>query len=820
MNSLRKTVVICSLLVLVFVGLVAVPTIISGKTFYGVDGNIGIIKVNSESMWKFQNERWYNNYLLGFPFGVTLSLSPFIGRIIGYELVPVFDVIMYIVVSFLGMYIFLRSSGLTVWASIFGATSISLTTSGVLTVLGGHINGSISFLILALGIVKYIYSKQLSFLKLLILTVISGISLGIAFIDFQRTIYFGIVLGAYIIFLTFIRVGKLRNFLSLEKSEWFRIIGVPIAIFLVFLLFSMNTITGFFGLVQAEQVGVKKDDPESKWRFLVQFSTPPEEILNFVIPGVFGYFSGDSNLPYWGRAAQDFDYEKTKQGMRNFRLGIDNYVGVFVVPFVLLSLLFFKHWDWDRRKHFIFWVVVAIITFLLSIARYFPTLFWLLIQIPFMDRFRVPGKWIDMFTISIIVLSAISFDSFIRNLGQKTRENKLVVYYLFIYSGVLFLIYLILSGLKSEISLHFTTTQQYDYTVSQKISENIANAFGNAFIFILLGTIVLYLLEILSSKGYTLDERFSTKFLVSDVVFVGFVIIVFVNMFIVARPIFKQVDPYKLYSETELVKFMKEKTQDEQTRFVFYSGLANHYLTFLFPYYGLESIQTIPQSRLSEEYTKFLPFISSFNFDVMAKYGTGYFITELPPTHQVFLQLPNLVFYTNIVSKIYLSEEQPSITHSVYVYKITNSLPRFYMTPNYIKYNGQIEMVLMMPIDVLRNSVLITNDITDFVSSQSFTYNIAVEKFTSDYVKLKLVNSDKGFLVFNTYYHPKWECYVDGQKKEIMKANYLIQAVYIDTPGEHTVEFRFNSFSPFAVVQLVLLGVFLVSLPLLRFVKK
>lgn len=818
MSLPRKTVVICSLLLLMFVGLVAVPVIISGKTFYGIDGNIGIIKVSSESMLKFQNERWYNNYLLGFPLGVTLVLSNLVGSIIGYELVPVFDVILYIVVSFLGMYIFLRSSGLTVWASIFGGTSISLTTAGVLTVLGGHINGSLSFLILTLGIVKYIYSNQLSLFKLLLLAMISGISLGIAFSDFQRTIYFGMVLGAYIIFLTFVRVGKLRNFLRLEKVEWFRILGVPVIIFLVFLIFSMNTITGFFGLLQAEQVGVRKDDPESKWRFLVQFSTPPEEILNFVIPGIFGYFSGDANLPYWGRAAQDFDYEKTKQGMRNFRLGIDHYVGVFVVPFILLSLLFFKYWDGDRKKQFIFWSIVAIIAFLLAIARYFPTLFWLLIQIPFMDRFRVPGKWIDIFTISIAILSAFSFDSFIRNLGQKTKENRLVIYSLLIYSGVLFLIYIILSGLKSEISLYFTTVEQYDYTISQRISENIANSFGNAFIFIFLGTLVLYLLEVLSSKGFVLEGEFSVKSLVSDVVFVGFIVIVFINMFIIVRPIFKQVDPYKLYSETELVKFMKEKARDEQTRFVFYSGLANHYLTFLFPYHNLESIQTIPQSRLSEEYTRFLPIVSSFNFDVMAKYGTGYFITELPPTHQVFIQLPILTYYTNIVSKVYLSEEQPSITHSVYVYKITNTLPRFYMTPNYIKYNGQIEMVLMLPIDVLRSNVLITNDITNFTPSQNFAYNVTVEKFSSDYARLRISNSDKGFLVFNNYYHPKWECYVDGQKKEIMKANYLVQAVYIDTPGEHIVEFRFNSFSPFAVVQFVLLGVFLVLLPLLRFV--
>lgn len=805
-----KEFLIVFVLLLIMVGVVVLPTLMSGKTFYGIDGNVGVIKNISQGLWKFANEYWNANYLLGLPSGVVFNLSVFLGRIIGYDKVPMFDVALYIVVSFIGMYVFLRSSGLTFWASVFGGVSVSLTTMGILSVLGGHINGSLGFLILALGITKYIYSKDLNLFSLGILIFLVGVSLGLAFADFQRTIYFGIVLGVYIIFLSLTKFNKLSDIFKSDRKTIFRLIVIPILIFLIFVLFSFNSIVGMFGYTQMEQVGVKKDDPESKWRFLVQFSYPPEEILNFFIPGVFGYFSNDPELPYWGRSAQDFDYEKTKQGMRNFRLGMDAYVGVFVLPFIILSLLFFRSWDKDRKKHFIFWTVIAIIAFLFSIARYFPTLFWLLIQIPFFDKMRVPAKWLDIFIISLVIMASISFDSFIRNLGKNSKENRTFLNLLLLYSGVLFISYLLLLGLKVELTMYFNYYQGFDYNLSQKISVNIANSVGNAFLFVFVGSVLLYILETVASK-------FSDKRLVLDGIFVVFVIVVFVNMFLVVKPLFREVSADNLYSSNQILEFIKNKVRSEQSRVIMYSPLANHYFTFLFPYHDLETIQTIAQSRLPEEYNKILPFINSFSFDIMSKFGVKYFITEIPPTHPALMQIPSIVYYTNLSSHIYLSEQQPNYFHSVYVYEITNSLPRFFVVPNYIKYNGQIELVLMLPIMSLMSSVLITNDMTNFSPSQNLQYNIVVEEYRPDYAKLKLSITDKGFLVFNTFYNPKWECFVNGEKKEIMKANYLVQSVYIDKGGEYDVEFRFNSFSIWALVQLLLLIGFFVAIGYLVF---
>lgn len=808
--SIKKSVIISLSLIVLFVLIVNLHTLILGKTYYGIDVNVGIIKKTSDAFWSLSNYLWYNWYLLGFSAGVPFNISILLGKFIGYDKVPLFDVILYMFISFYGMYLFLRSSEIGLWGAIFGATSISLTTMGILSVMGGHINGSISFLILTLGIVRYVYSKDLRFLKLFILTFIAGVSLGIAFADFQRTIYFGLVLGTYIIFLTLIKVEKPSRLLSLTKKEILKFVGIPLIIFVIFLAFSMNTILGLSQYVGAEQLGVSKQDPNSKWKFLVQFSYPPEEILNFFIPGMFGYFSSDKELPYWGRAAQDFDYEKTKQGMKNFRLGIDAYTGVFVFPFVLLAFIYFRGWSRERKKHFLFWLVVAVIAFLFSIARYFPTFFWLLIQMPYFDKFRVPAKWMDIFIISLVIMSSFVFDSFVKNLGKNSSENKRFLSYLFVYSGILLFAYLLVSSMVREIAFYLASPNsvQLDYSLAQTASQNILNSIGSAFLFVLIGTLVLYFINLISDKSIPNEETFTKDSAFVDSLFLIFIFVVFLNMYVIIKPMFKEVDASKLYSSTEIVKFLKQKQSEDQSRVVMFSPLANHYYTFVFPYHNLETIQSIAQSRLPGDYTEFFLYSQSYNFSIMSKYATKYFLTELPPTHSQIIQLPFLVYITNISAYLYLSEDTPSYNHNIYVYEISNSLPRFFVVPNYIKYDGEFKTMLMMPVEVLKSSVLLTNDIPNFSPSASFSSSVNVEKYDGDYVKLKVYNSAPGFLVFNTYYHPKWECFVDGVRKEIYKANYLVQAVYLDREGEHTVEFKFNSFSYLSLLQFALLLIF------------
>jgi uncharacterized membrane protein YfhO len=47
-------------------------------------------------------------------------------------------------------------------------------------------------------------------------------------------------------------------------------------------------------------------------------------------------------------------------------------------------------------------------------------------------------------------------------------------------------------------------------------------------------------------------------------------------------------------------------------------------------------------------------------------------------------------------------------------------------------------------------------------------------------------------LLLNDKYDPNWKVRVDGKPETLLRCNYLMRGVYVQ-PGQHTVEFRFES---------------------------
>lgn len=77
-------------------------------------------------------------------------------------------------------------------------------------------------------------------------------------------------------------------------------------------------------------------------------------------------------------------------------------------------------------------------------------------------------------------------------------------------------------------------------------------------------------------------------------------------------------------------------------------------------------------------------------------------------------------------------------------------------------------------------------------------------------VKVAVDVKAKGYLVLTDNYYPGWNVKVDGQRKEILKANTTFKAVEVD-PGRHIIEFNYSS-STFVVSALLsIIGILLLG---------
>ncbi|MDL1966735.1 MAG: YfhO family protein, partial [Candidatus Desulfofervidus auxilii] len=84
----------------------------------------------------------------------------------------------------------------------------------------------------------------------------------------------------------------------------------------------------------------------------------------------------------------------------------------------------------------------------------------------------------------------------------------------------------------------------------------------------------------------------------------------------------------------------------------------------------------------------------------------------------------------------------------------------------------------------------IDNDADDMVKSPE----VKIIKWSPHKITIETDSKRDGFLVLSEIFYPGWKVYIDGKKGEILRANGIFRAVYVER-GQHLVQFTFLPFS-------------------------
>ncbi|HTP64268.1 MAG TPA: hypothetical protein VMJ66_02675 [Geobacteraceae bacterium] len=162
----------------------------------------------------------------------------------------------------------------------------------------------------------------------------------------------------------------------------------------------------------------------------MSWSMPPEEILTFFVPGLFGYSrqeGGDVPAPgqvyYWGRMR----FTQTS-----------DYLGL--LPWFLLPLpLIFR-----RDRHTWFFTFLLALTLVMALGKYTFVYRFMFDHLPAFSKFRVPKMILFLFAFGAAVLAGRGLDI----LAGGTEERKRLGRWLWCCGGVAALIGLILLGVR------------------------------------------------------------------------------------------------------------------------------------------------------------------------------------------------------------------------------------------------------------------------------------------------------------------------------------------------------------------------------------
>ncbi|MBQ4899955.1 YfhO family protein [Paenibacillus sp. Marseille-P2973] len=134
--------------------------------------------------------------------------------------------------------------------------------------------------------------------------------------------------------------------------------------------------------------------------------------------------------------------------------------------------------------------------------------------------------------------------------------------------------------------------------------------------------------------------------------------------------------------------------------------------------------------------------------------------------------------YPKVTFKKLLTEEGYTL------YENMNVLPKMYSILNVNESNGEYSRIFDMDLS--------KSGLVEGIRSSTFSLAIIENiKYTDGFASATVSSDEKSFIVFSESFFPGWNAYVDGEKREVLKVNGLIQGLQIPA-GKHEVEFKYE----------------------------
>jgi hypothetical protein len=294
-----------------------------GKIFSATDSNIGLIARSKSVPLEDSSGYFFSVPVLG---SVSAKVYTFSGILLNLSSAKVFNnwrYALFLIISSVAIFRFIRGWGIRFSGALLGAI-ISCWVGFMTLASAGHDGkfGTQAFFSLSLLCVEQVVKAE-TVRRRICHAILCGGAIGLMLLEQQDVgLLFGVVLGPYALF----RLAQLR----VRWTGWLSAL-LPMAV--VALLLAGGSAIASYTKNVTEASSVQSGE-EDKWDFVTQWSLPPSEIPDMVMPGLFGWKTGDADAPYWGRIGQSAEWEMERKGFRNFKLDS------FYLGFVPLFLAF------------------------------------------------------------------------------------------------------------------------------------------------------------------------------------------------------------------------------------------------------------------------------------------------------------------------------------------------------------------------------------------------------------------------------------------------------------------------------------------------
>lgn len=321
----------------------------------------------------------------------------------------------------------------------------------------------------------------------------------------------------------------------------------------------------------------------------------------------------------------------------------------------------------------------------------------------------------------------------------------------------------------------------------------------------------------LAVAGLWLLRRFRVSRNLAAAIAVVLVVVVTVDAAFLARRYVKTM-PAAVLNDNDVVRMVKGTMPDYRALLLVQDGFYNAWLTYLFPYHGILSMNVTQMPRMPVDYKQFL---GMGQRNPLRLWQMSAVDLLLGPA-QVWTQIQNMPDLKEAVELAYAytiapgegmevkivpgTQQQPG---NQVVLRLKNAIPRFLLTAGW-EVVGDEEALKKIVSDVnpVGDILLVAPEFAGELSAISGKGRVgSVQRlaYRSGYVKLKVSTDQSAVLRFAERYDPDWKAWVDGKPARVLRVDYLCQGVVVQ-PGLHEIVLRYAPANWSLVFQIAGLG--------------
>jgi len=497
------------------------------------------------------------------------------------------------------------------------------------------------------------------------------------------------------------------------------------------------------------------------YNMVTMASYPPRGLITLLMPHFFGNYVDGS---YWV-AGVPFSIPQQSP-----------YVAI--LPLLLLPFLSSR--TLEDRRFILFAGILALLALILALGRHTPV-YKLAYLLPGFDRFRAPSKILVLWVFAMGLLAGKGVDGILSSESQKDRVLDWRS-----YLGVFLCIALVTIdvALRLDASLgpRFFSWFVLKEAIPEKMmlaSKVIAHEF--------------HVLTILSGFSVALIVLTRTKLLRTKLASVLFCTLLMANLsYTLGRAILHNDNFYSSISKIKQdLRNSLGRDKDIYRVGSFQSSLGPN----MEMYFGFQTVGGFT-ALFPNRYYEYM------NAYAEHKLPKGWVNLYYGRTENI-----TLIDLLNVKYEIFHNERSFSPRESY--------LPRAFMVHGYevIEKGKALERIVQKDFDPFRAVLFEKGDFNPTtviaISEEPQTKSdVRILSYRPDEILLRVSSPSPGFLFLSEVYYPGWKCFLDGQKRPILRGNYLFRVIQVPE-GTHELRMVFDPWTVKAGIALTFLTLFL-----------